>query len=162
LSRPRYEILTGNCMIILILMCSIVPKEQKCSQPCCYICCSDRNRETSFAVSIFTKSDFTCSTIPSRTATRNRSTIPPHFCRRCERPSCFSIGRDNFCNLISELFVNAPVRFCCQLCTLGDRSRTMMRTSAIGHWEPARQVAQLVDQSSVGVGDIERLNELQA
>ena len=44
---------------------------------CVHIGCNERNRETSFAGSTFTKSDFTCSTIRSRTAAGRKATIAP-------------------------------------------------------------------------------------
>jgi len=43
-----------------------------------------------------------------------------NFRRRRERPALLSILRDNFRDLIGQLFLNSPVHFCGQLRALGN------------------------------------------
>jgi len=65
---------------------------------------------------------------------------PVNFGRRGKRPAFLSIERNNFCNLIGELFVNAAVHFCCQLRPLGNGARAMMSARAVGHRKASGQV----------------------
>src|SRR5881296_1871280 len=49
-----------------------------------------------------------------------------NFSRRGERPSLLSIERNNFCNLVGELLMDAAVHFCRQLRPFGNGARSMM------------------------------------
>src|SRR4029450_3588717 len=81
-----------------------------------------------------------------------------NFSRGGERPSLFSIERNNFGNLIGKLFMNAAVHFCCQLRPLGNGARSMMSACAVGYGKTSGQIAYLIDESSMGVGDVKRLH----
>src|SRR6266545_3136745 len=64
-----------------------------------------------------------------------------NFSRCGERPSFLPIERNDFGNLIGKLFMNAAVRFGCQLRTLGNGARSMMSACAVGDREAAGQIA---------------------
>ena len=83
-----------------------------------------------------------------------------NFRRRSKGPA-LSIARNNFGYLIGELLMNAAVGLCCQLRSFGDGPRAVMGARAVGHRESASQIADLIQQASVRVGDIERLDQLQ-
>src|SRR6266540_3302538 len=83
---------------------------------------------------------------------------PVNFSRRGKRPSLLSIERNNFCNLIGELLMNAAVHLCCQLRTLRNGARSMVSARAIGHGKAAGQIAYLIDESPMRIGDVECLH----
>ena len=83
---------------------------------------------------------------------------PVNFGRRGKRPAFLSIERNNFCNLIGKLFMNAPIGFCCQLRSLGNGAGAMMSARAVGHRKASGQIAYFIDEPSVCVGDVECLH----
>ena len=85
-----------------------------------------------------------------------------NFSRRGKGPAFLSIARDDFRNLIGKLSLNAAIRFCCQLCPLGNRSRSMVGASTVADRKAARLIAHFIHQSSMRVGDVECLHQLQA
>ena len=81
---------------------------------------------------------------------------------RGKGPAFLSILRNDFCNLLGELFLNAAIGLCCQLCPLGNRSRSMVGARAVADRKAARLIADLINESSMCVGDVEGLHQLQA
>jgi len=43
-----------------------------------------------------------------------------NFRRRCKRPAVLSILRNNFCDLVGQLFLNSSIRFRGQVCALSN------------------------------------------
>jgi len=78
--------------------------------------------------------------------------------RRGKRPAVLSILRNNFHDLVRQLFLNAPVCLGGQLRPLGNGRRPAMRARAFRHWETSGHVANLIDESSVRVGDVKSLH----
>jgi hypothetical protein len=85
-----------------------------------------------------------------------------HLRRRCERPRFISILRNNFRDLVGEFLVNASVHLRCQLGAFADRGGSAVSACALSHWKAAREVAYFIEESSMRIGDIERLHKLQA
>ncbi len=86
---------------------------------------------------------------------------PVNFRRRSERPAFLPVARNNFHNLIGELFMNAAIGFRFELGPLRDRIR-VASARTIAHWKSPGQIAHLVHQSAVRVCNIECLHQLQA
>jgi hypothetical protein len=80
-----------------------------------------------------------------------------NFGRRGKRPAFLSIKGNNLCNLIGELFLNAAIGFGCKLGTLRD-GICVTPARAVAHREAPGQIAQLIHQSSMRIGDVECLN----
>jgi hypothetical protein len=85
-----------------------------------------------------------------------------NFRRRGKRPAFISILRDDFYYLVGQFFLDTPIHFRCQMCSLGYRPRAMVSSSAVSHREPPGQIADLIHKSPVCVGNVECLHELQA
>jgi hypothetical protein len=77
---------------------------------------------------------------------------------RCGKgPPFLSVARNNLCNLIGELFLNAAIGFCRQLRPLGDGARSVVSARAVTDWKAPGQIAHFIDQSSMRIGDVECL-----
>src|SRR5215831_7457791 len=85
-----------------------------------------------------------------------------YFRGRGERPTVLSVLRNNFRDLIGQLFLNSPVHFGEQLRTLGDGRRSAVGARTVRHRKAPRQIAQFIHESTVRVSDVESLYELQA
>ncbi len=82
--------------------------------------------------------------------------------RRCrKRPAFFSGIGDNFFNLIGQLLVNAAIGFRFPLGAFGD-GICVAPTRAIAYGKSTRQVCNFIRKPAVSVGQVERLNKLQA
>src|SRR4029450_10153833 len=84
-----------------------------------------------------------------------------NFRWRGERPAFLPVARDNFHDLIGELFMNAAVGFSFELRPLCDRI-CMTPAYTVAHRKSPGQITHLVHQSAVRVCNIERLHQLQA
>ena len=80
-----------------------------------------------------------------------------NFRWRGKRPAFLSIERNNFYNLIGELFMNAAIGFGCKLRPLPD-GVCMAANRAIAHRKAPGQIAHFIDQFPVRIGDIECLH----
>ena len=80
-----------------------------------------------------------------------------NFRWRGERPAFLPIARDNFDDLIGQLFMNAAIGFGCKLRPLPD-GVCMAAARAIAHRKAPGQIAHFIDQFPVRIGDIERLH----
>ena len=79
-----------------------------------------------------------------------------NFSRRGKRPAFLSVARDDFRNLIGELFLNAAIGFHRDLRPFRNGS-PMMSARAVAHWKATGKIAHFIDQPSVRVGDVEGL-----
>src|SRR4029450_8679084 len=147
-SRPRYEILTGSCMINLDS--KVLPRVEgtKNRRVLCSHLLQRTKPRNEFCRFHFYQIRFHMFDDP--VAHRGREKIDyrsMNFRRRGKRPSLLSIERYNFCNLIGELLMNAAVHFCCQLRPLGNGTRpmvSMVRARAVGDRKPPGQIAHFV------------------
>ena len=85
-----------------------------------------------------------------------------NFSRRSKGPAFLPVLRNDLCNLIGELFLNAAIGFRRELRSLRNGSRAMVAARAIAHVEATRLIAHFIDQSSMRVGNVECLHQLQA
>ena len=67
-----------------------------------------------------------------------------------ERPAFLPIARDNFCDLIGQLFLNPAMSLCFHLGSLCNRIG-MPTARSIAHRKSPSEVAHLVNQSSVRI-----------
>ena len=96
------------------------------------ICRSERKCAGNFDDSVLTRSDFTCSTIRSRTAAGNKiDDRCVNFRRRGERPAFLPVARDNLRDFIRQLLMNAAVGFSFELRPLGDGTCSTMSARAV-------------------------------
>jgi len=74
-----------------------------------------------------------------------------------KRPAFATVAIDDFSNLVGQFFINTPFRFRLEL-ALPDRGRSVMRAGHFGYRETAGKVRDLVDESTVRIGNVERLH----
>ncbi len=84
-----------------------------------------------------------------------------NFRRRRKRPAFLSIEGNNFHNLIGEFLLDAPVGFCFELSPLRNGSRSTVSASAVRYGKSSGQIAHLIHESPVRIGDVKSLHELQ-
>src|SRR4029453_11571137 len=80
-----------------------------------------------------------------------------NFSRRSKRPALLAVGRNDLCNLIGELFLNAAIGFRHKLSPFRNGSRPMVGPRTVADRKTAGEIAHLIDHSPVRVGDVERL-----
>jgi len=80
-----------------------------------------------------------------------------NFSRRSKRPTFLSVARNNLCNLIGELFLNAAIGFRPDLRPFRNGSCAVMPSRAVAHRKASGKIAHLIDQSPVRVGNVESL-----